>query len=720
MTEIMIGATIFALNPKYKDGTRLRSKARDDAEFNGVWLSNDAAVTVADLTPDFVKVVKLDGDGGWIRRRNVTTVGRTSGVTKGVASSEIVTPDPEYVKGTKIYGVGIKEDPIPGQKFGKGLQHLTSTFWTSDMAQFIASHIKEMQGCLRFGLTAAKEYPGYDYTYYLNMANFLFNRAEVSGLHTQESLEYFLMASWLIMAASEVDHFPFRKYTKEERVTQSKAFYEAYLNPKPGPGTTNVGHDDAAALGKFSVPESRSDMIPPIAMERLAINNELSGLKYRDPEQPMREGFMLSKRIDSLKRHFESTHHGDESEDHIIHLLWNFMAIYHVNKVFPKKNDLVNYTALRDNMNDRKLEAYSPTTSLEKIHKLVPDIQARALKLDWNEGVIPPPRSVRDAMTTYINLADGDALKWYPELGGGARLRGRIAEYAAVIPETILVTNGSDDALILICHTYLTGGKVCLAPCPTYEHFCVNAEGTGATLIRFEPADVMKNSVDELETAIEKERPAVVYLVTPNNPLGTEWSPPQIEALASRYPDVIFILDEAYHEFASIDAATNKPTTCTQVAMKYKNVIVTRTFSKAFCLAALRCGYIIAHPATVEVLRVLYNPKSVNQLAQIGCGLAIDEFNTYYKPYIFATNEARKRFVTDLEAQGIKTLSGGGGNFVCILVAEGKANALCKRLEESAIYIRNISGRVPNTVRVSIGLDMTRVQDAVVSAMKQI
>jgi len=182
----------------------------------------------------------------------------------------------------------------------------------------------------------------------------------------------------------------------------------------------------------------------------------------------------------------------------------------------------------------------------------------------------------------------------------------------------------------------------------------------------------------------------------------------------------VFLMDEAYHEFASLDEATQKPTTCTAMAMKHCNVIVTRTFSKAFCLASLRCGYIIAHPNTVEELRVLYNPKSVNQLAQIGCGFAIDEFNTYYKPYIFATNEARKRFVAELGAAGVKTLSGGGGNFVCIVVPDGKAKALCKKLEESAIYIRDISARVTHTVRVSIGLDMTRVTEAVIQAMKVI
>jgi aspartate/methionine/tyrosine aminotransferase len=102
-------------------------------------------------------------------------------------------------------------------------------------------------------------------------------------------------------------------------------------------------------------------------------------------------------------------------------------------------------------------------------------------------------------------------------------------------------------------------------------------------------------------------------------------------------------------------------------------VIVTRTFSKAFCLASLRVGYIIAHPNTIELLRVRYNPKvsfyfflphplflsspfspliscyqSVNQLAQLAATQALEELKSYYEPYIYVTNEARKKFVDDL------------------------------------------------------------------------
>ena len=102
-------------------------------------------------------------------------------------------------------------------------------------------------------------------------------------------------------------------------------------------------------------------------MERLGINNELSALKYADPELPMREGFLLSKRIDSLKRHFEGVHRRMTDEDHITHLLWNFHAIFHVSVLFPEKNDLVDYTAVQRGRAGSPRTRYEPTTSLEKI-----------------------------------------------------------------------------------------------------------------------------------------------------------------------------------------------------------------------------------------------------------------------------------------------------------------------------------------------------------------
>jgi len=711
-----VGDSVYSLNPKYKDGTRLRSLPEDDPCFNGVWLPNDICVLIIDLQGEYARVRKNDGDSGWIRLRNLSKSSRVQGITKGVIANEIVTPDPEYVMGMKIYGVGIKEDPIPGQKFGKGIQHLISTYWMMAMSEFIAAHLEEMQSCLSFAQKASEKHPGYDYLYFTNLANYLFNRSEVSGLKSQDSIDFFLMATWLVMAAAEVDDFPFRKYSIEERKTQRIAFYNHYLNNEYNK-SSDIGRDDAASVGKFLCsPSTRSDMLPPIAMERLGINNELSALKYRDPEQPLREGFMISKRIDSLKRHMESVHRKDTSEDHIIHLLWNAMAIYHVNIVFPKKNDLIDFESIRNGNSEPqgpKLQAYSPTTSLEKINNIIPSmgpIPGSILKLDWNEGVIPPPKTVRDAIIMFINAAEGDYLKWYPQLGGGNQLKNEICQYCGVIPENVMITNGSDDALILICHTYLGPGKTVIAPVPTYEHFCVNAEGSHAKLIRFQPKNPMETNDEEIALSIEQNHPQLVYLVSPNNPLGTIWNEHSVRNLAKRYPNTVFIVDEAYYEFSN--------STCIPVAVELQNVIVTRTFSKAFCLASLRCGYIVTHPNTIESLRVLYNPKSVNQVAQVACTAALKEYKNYYLPYIEATNSARLAFIQALNEKGIQTLNGGGGNFVCIHIKpESRVKEVIKSLEENTIYVRDISAKNPGIIRVSIGPEMKRVTDLLISLL---
>ncbi|KAL6073746.1 DUF5664 domain-containing protein [Balamuthia mandrillaris] len=752
------GEFLFALNPKYKDGTRLRKLPADNSPFNGVWLPNDTQVEVLEGTPEFALVKKPDGQQGWIRLRNLTRTRRVAGVTKDVVTTEMVTPDPEYVKGIKIYNLGIKEDPVPGQKFGKGLQHLISSQWMTAMSEFVGSHFRQLQGMAQHAYEGSKRHPqpqgaGYDFIYFVNLANHLFNRADVLGLASQEAIDFFLMACWLVMAAAEVDDFPFSKYTKAQRQAQREDFYRMYLEPLPGPGVvTDVPRDDASVLGKFAAPVTRRDLLPPIALERLGINNELSALKYADPEIPLREGFRISQRIDSLKRHFEGVHRRLTDEDHIIHLLWNFHAIYHVLVVFPDKNDLIDYSAVIERGRVKVPPArYLPTTSLDKIARggLPP---TQVLKLDWNEGAIPPPRSVTEALMNFVQAAEGTFLKWYPHLAGGEELRRQLARYCGgIIEESLLITNGSDDALILLCHSLLGPGNVVLAPVPTYDHFCVNAVGAGATLVRWEAAEHNRDKdpfvadADALSEAIEQHNPCLVYLVSPNNPTGVMWSPKTVRGLAERYPRTTFLVDEAYYEFSSPDPdapqqleANNekakqkeeagedkkskqeeKPLscppfmmTCAKLATTMTNVIVTRTFSKAFCLASVRCGYMVGHPTTIDGLRAYYNPKSVNSFAQVAASQALKEWESYYLPYIKATNAAREAFLHDLQKRGVPARSGGGGNFVCVgPVPGGRTAELCQRLEKESIYVRDISNRFPGFVRITIGLDMSRVVD---------
>mmetsp|Transcript_73720 Transcript_73720/g.232810 ORF Transcript_73720/g.232810 Transcript_73720/m.232810 type:complete len:351 (-) Transcript_73720:266-1318(-) len=263
-------------------------------------------------------------------------------------SKTVITHNDGYISGIKIYDIGILEDPVPGEKRGRGKQHLTSSYWIYDMGVFINRNFPQMQAMMRYAHERAAKFPGFDFRYFINVSNALFLKAEGEGLRTKDGRDFFLMACWLAMAAAEVDGFLHAKYSTDERAAQREAFYKKYLDPSVV--WIPDEEDDTefeALLGKFAVESCRIDMIPTVALERLGIHNELCALKFPDPTGWMRSGFDVSTRIDSMKRHFEAIHAKNPTEDHLAHLIWGFMAVTHVVAVFPKRNDLIDFESIR-------------------------------------------------------------------------------------------------------------------------------------------------------------------------------------------------------------------------------------------------------------------------------------------------------------------------------------------------------------------------------------
>ena len=131
------------------------------------------------------------------------------------SQNEIITRNSEYCKGIKIYGIGIKEDPVPGEKRGKGKQHLTSSYFIYDLGVFINRNFRAMEAMCRYAHERSEgegHIPGgWDFRYFMNVSNALFLKAEAEGLRTRDGRDFFLMACWLAMAAAEVDRFPFAK-----------------------------------------------------------------------------------------------------------------------------------------------------------------------------------------------------------------------------------------------------------------------------------------------------------------------------------------------------------------------------------------------------------------------------------------------------------------------------------------------------------------------------
>lgn len=297
----------------------------------------------------------------------------------GTSAQVVVTEDPSYLEGIKIYGIGIKEDPVPGEKRGKGMQRLNSSYWMLRLATFIERNFAAIQAMTRYAYARSEEESqadfdaskadfdsgskaAFDFRYFINCSNALFIKAENEGLQTADAMDYFLMACWCAMAAAEVDGYrsnAYAKYSVEQRREMREAFYRKYgadqLRGKEEPlwrrdDSDEADKDDAGmevALGKYAIDACRIDLIPSVALERLGLHQELCALKWKDPSNWQRNGFVISARIDSLKRHFECVHARDYTEDHIAHLIWGFMAIYHVATLFPEKNDLPNFEALR-------------------------------------------------------------------------------------------------------------------------------------------------------------------------------------------------------------------------------------------------------------------------------------------------------------------------------------------------------------------------------------
>jgi hypothetical protein len=260
-------------------------------------------------------------------------------------ANEVITIDQDYVGSIKLYNTGIKEDPVSGGKVGKGVPALNSSYWIKDLGCFIAKNLLVLKDHMKYAYEASERIPGMDFVYFCNQANQFFCIAENQGLHNQEALDSFMMASWLIMAAAEVDDYDYNKYSKEERKKNREEFYNRYFKAE------NYSQSEFISVKekeRFFAPLARIDLIPFIALERLALHNELCGIKYKDPTIWKHEGFPLSSRISSLKRHFDCVHNKKSDEDHIAHLIWNFMAIYHVLNVHSELNDLTNYEALKN------------------------------------------------------------------------------------------------------------------------------------------------------------------------------------------------------------------------------------------------------------------------------------------------------------------------------------------------------------------------------------
>ncbi|MBQ7146987.1 MAG: histidinol-phosphate aminotransferase family protein [Lachnospiraceae bacterium] len=337
------------------------------------------------------------------------------------------------------------------------------------------------------------------------------------------------------------------------------------------------------------------------------------------------------------------------------------------------------------------------TVASHKIWAVAPEERSRILKLDWNEATVPPSPLVKQRLRELMEQED--VFRLYPSTFN-EELMARLAQYTGLPEENIQYFGGSDDLHEYLARAYLTAGDRVLILWPSYDNFRLTAESTGARLYYAELGEDFAFDETDFRRRLEAVKPRLVYICNPNNPTGTLIPAERIKALCGDFPDSCFVVDEAYGEFAEESADA--------LVRERDNLLITRTLSKAFGLANLRFGYLLASRANIEAVSKIRNPKNINTFTQVAAVAALEDA-AYMRQYAAKVQEARSYF-TETINQGplgayLKAFP-SRGNFVLLRCRTPEIKEVLKRQWEAAnIFVRDVrqSPSLEGCLRVTIG-----------------
>ena len=274
-----------------------------------------------------------------------------------------------------------------------------------------------------------------------------------------------------------------------------------------------------------------------------------------------------------------------------------------------------------------------------------------------------------------------------------------LARTLGIDPRRVVLTAGSDEGLDLVIDRLVSGrDATALLFVPTYGYAeallrraCPRAFEIPLDFSGDRPVDVNLEAC--IDFYAEETRRSIVYVCNPNNPLGTVFSKRAIESCVREHPETIFLVDEAYMEFCDADES------CVPLTASCRNVIVTRTFSKAYGLAGLRLGYVVAHPSVARRLRNSYNQKRVTAIA-VRAGLRVLEHREHYERQIEDVKRVRKDFQDALGKRGYYFVQ-SQGNFVSVYVSPDVAREFARR--DIRVRDRSACWDMDRMVRITIG-----------------
>lgn len=317
------------------------------------------------------------------------------------------------------------------------------------------------------------------------------------------------------------------------------------------------------------------------------------------------------------------------------------------------------------------------------------------IKLASNESPIgPSPRALEAAISAL------ESTSAYPD-GNGFDLKAALARKHAVNPKQVTLGNGSNELLELVARVFLGPGRNAVISAHAFAIYALVSRVMGARAkvvksLAPEHPRAYGHDLEAMARAIDDET-AVVFIANPNNPTGTWNTTVELEWFLDHVPShVAVVLDEAYFDYVEVADYPDGQA----YLDRHPNLIVTRTFSKAYGLAALRVGYGLSHPALADLLNRIRQPFNVNSVAQAAALAALTD-----EAHVARAREVNRhgleRLGQGLAALGLRYLP-SVGNFLCVHVPE--AGRVYERLLRGGIIVRPVEAYgLADCLRISVG-----------------
>ena len=367
----------------------------------------------------------------------------------------------------------------------------------------------------------------------------------------------------------------------------------------------------------------------------------------------------------------------------------------------------------------KSLNPYQPGKPIEELQReyAISDV----IKLASNENPLGSSPKVKSILSSEF-----EDLARYPD-GNGFNLKQMLAKKHDTNMDCITLGNGSSDPLEFVVRVFTQPGDEVIFSEHAFAMYPIVTQAANATAVvapaSSSPSNEWGHDLEAMAARIN-DRTRVIFIANPNNPTGTWLGGEELEAFVAAVPEsVIVVIDEAYFEYASEPAlGVDDYPDSTRWLGRYPNLVVTRTFSKAYGLAGLRVGYSLSHPDVANLLNRIRPPFNVNSLALAAACASLGDINHVAKAVALNSQEM-ERISRSFEQMKLKFIP-SIGNFICVDVSNSMGRdglAVYDALLHEGIIVRPVANYgMPNHLRITLGMpnENTRFLTALKKVLK--